>query len=73
MTANLLIFPLERTHKHRQAQVNEALSADPNYRFIHDMIVAIENAGLTLDKSPEAKALELYAKYQGEKQIDKWA
>jgi hypothetical protein len=66
MTANLLIFPLERTHKHRQAQVNEALSADPNYRFIRDLLVAIEDVGFHLDRSPEAKAHELYSRYQRE-------
>jgi hypothetical protein len=73
VTTNLITFPIERTRKYTQAQADDLLAADPNYRFIRDLLVAIEGVGLPLDTSPEAKARELYAKYQREKQIDKRA
>lgn len=62
MKDNLIEFPLERTGRYRQTQVNTALAGDPNYRFIRDLLVAIEGVGLQLDKPAEAKARELYAR-----------
>ena len=64
MPDNLLIFPQARTRKFKQKQIDEALAADPNFRFIRDLLVAIEGVGLDLETSPEAKARELYARYQ---------
>jgi len=73
VTTSLIAFPIERTRKYKQAQAEDLLAVDPNYRLIRDLLVAIEGVGLALDTSPEAKAHELYAKYQREKQIDQWA
>lgn len=72
MTTKLVQFPQEKTSKHKQAQADAVLTQDPNYRFIRDLLVAIDGIGLPLDKSPEEKARELYAKYQRENQFAKW-
>ena len=73
MADDVIQFPFTRTSAHKQSQAEEVLADDPNYRFIRDLLVAIDGIGLPLDKSPEAKARELYAKYQRENQFAKWA
>lgn len=72
MTTKLITFPIERTRKFKQAQADDLLTADPNYRFIRDLLVAIGGVGLPLETTPEAKARELYTKYQRENQLAKW-
>jgi len=73
MTNKILMFPLERTRHYRQMQVDTTLATDPNYRFIRDLLVAIEGVGLNLDKPAEAKARELYAKCLQENKIAQYA
>ena len=53
-------------------RTHEVLSQDPYYKFIHDLLHAIESAGLPLDKSAKEQAKELYAKYQRENVIAQW-
>lgn len=72
MTTKLIPFPQDRTSTQKQAQADEVLAQDPNYRFIRDLLLAIDGIGLPLDKTPEEKARELYAKYQRENQFAKW-
>lgn len=73
MTSELIRFPVEQTGKYKQDQIDEGLAQDPKYRFIRDLLQAIAGVGLELDKPPEAKARELYAKYQRENLLSQWA
>ena len=72
MTAEPIRFPVEKTNKYKQDQIEESLAQDPNYRFIRDLLQAVAGVGLELDKPVEAKARELYAKYQRENLFAKW-
>ena len=73
MSADVLAFPLERTSKYKQDQVEVALEEDPNFKFIHDLLTAISDVGLPMDGNPSEKARELYAKYQRENKFSEWA
>lgn len=72
MATQLIRFPVEKTSKHKQDQIEASLAEDSNYRFLRDLLQAVAGIGLELDKSPEAKARELYAKYQRENLFTKW-
>jgi hypothetical protein len=73
MTKNLLEFPQQRTRQYRQTQIDTTLATDPNYRFIRDLLLAIEDVGLELDKPAEAKARELYTKCLQENRFAQYA
>lgn len=72
---NIVKFPganPESKQTEQRETVHEALSQDPYYKFIHDLLFAIESVGLPLDKDAKDKARELYAKYKRENLIAKW-
>ena len=73
MSSDIINFPVDQAGDSQQQQVDEVLSNDPNYRFIHDLLSAIADIGLPLDGSPSEKARELYAKYQRDNTFAKWA
>ncbi|VAX00210.1 hypothetical protein MNBD_GAMMA21-2468 [hydrothermal vent metagenome] len=73
MSTDVLTFPVKRTAKHKQDQVEAVLADDPNFKFIHDLLTAISELGLPMDGSASEKARELYAKYQRENKFSEWA
>ena len=73
MSTDILAFPVERTTKYKQDQVEAVLEDDPNFKFIHDLLTAISDVGLPMDGNPSEKARELYAKYQRENKFSEWA
>jgi hypothetical protein len=72
MTSELIRFPVEKTNKYKQDQIEASLAEDPNYHFIRDLLQAVAGVGLELDKPAEAKARELYAQCQRENLFAKW-
>ncbi len=73
MSSDLIQFPLERTRrKSTTNNVDDILSQDPYFEFILNLLTAIEKSGIPMDKAPEIKAKELYAKYQRENTLAMW-
>ena len=73
MSSDVIAFPIAQTRKQKQDQVDQILSDDPNYKFIHDLLTAMADVGLPMEGSPSDKAREIYAKYQRENTFAKWA
>ena len=73
MSTDVVTFPVERTSKFKQDQVEAVLEEDPNFKFIHDLLTAISDIGLPMESNPSVKARELYAKYQRENKFVEWA
>ncbi len=74
---NIVSFPDDRVSEsedkdNNEQTTHEVLSQDPYYKFIHDLLFAIDSIGLPLDKDPKEKARELFAKYQRENLIAQW-
>ena len=73
MSSDLIQFPLERTRRKSSTNnVDDILSQDPYFEFILNLLTAIEKSGIPMDKAPEIKAKELYAKYQRENTLAMW-
>jgi len=73
MSQDVIEFPVNRTSKYKQEQVDAILEEDPNFKFIHDLLTAISDIGLPMEGTPSEKARELYAKYQRENKFAEWA
>lgn len=73
MSSEVISFPVERTSKYKQQEVDAVLENDSNFKFIHDLLTAISDIGLPMDGTPSEKARELYAKYQRENKFAQWA
>lgn len=66
MSSNIVSFPVEKTSKYQEQQVESALLQDPNYKFIYDLLTAVSEIGLSIDGTPAQKAREVYAQCQRE-------
>jgi len=70
---DVIEFPVNETKKARQEakvkNIDNFLANDPYYVFIRDLLGAISNCGIDLDKKPEDKAREIYAKYERENKL----
>jgi len=69
---DVIDFNQANTESTSNDATHEVLLQDPYYKFIHDLLHAIESVGMPLDKNAKDKARELYAKYQRENLIAKW-
>ncbi len=73
MSSDLIQFPLDRVRRRKSAtNIDAILSQDPYFEFILNLLTAIEKSGIPMDKAPEIKARELYAKYQRENTLAMW-
>lgn len=66
------VVEFNRRQSIQQEQIDAALQQDPHFKFIHQLISAVHEVGLPLDKTPSAKAREIYAKYQRENVFADW-
>ena len=73
MSTDVIEFPVQRTNKYKQEQVDAVLEEDSNFKFIHELLTAISDIGLPIEGTPSEKARELYAKYQRENRFTEWA
>jgi len=72
MSTDVIEFPVQRTNKYKQEQVDAVLEEDSNFKFIHELLTAISDIGLPIEGTPSEKARELYAKYQRENKFAEW-
>lgn len=71
--SEVIEFPVNETKKaiqdQKSKQIDSFLANDPYYVFIRDLLGAISRCGIDLDKKPEDKAREIYAKYERENKL----
>ena len=74
--SDVIEFPVRQTKKAREdatrKNIDNFLASDPYYVFIRDLLGAISDCGIELDKQPEDKAREIYAKYERENKLSEF-